>query len=48
MQELPLLSLNQLKNGTTELTLKEATANPFASNGQVMAVSFKSTTVVAN
>ena len=37
-----------IKSGTTELTLKEATANPFASNGKNMVVSFKSTIVVAN
>ncbi len=42
------IEFKSIKKGTTELTLKEATANPFASNGQVMAVSFKSTTVVAN
>lgn len=42
------IEFKSLKKGTTELTLKEATANPFASNGEIMAVSFKSTTVVAN
>ncbi len=42
------IEFKSIKKGTTELTLKEATANPFASNGEIMAVSFKSTTVVAN
>lgn len=42
------IEFKSIKKGTTELTLKEASANPFASNGQIMVVSFKSTAVVAN
>lgn len=42
------IGFKSIESGTTEITLMESSANPFASNGQIMAVSFKSTTVVAN
>ena len=42
------VEFRSIKNGTSEITLEESPVNPFASNGQKMVVSFKTTTVVAN
>lgn len=37
-----------INNGTSEIILNESSANPFASNGLEMVVSFKSASVVVN
>lgn len=42
------IEFKSINNGTSEIILKESSANPFASNGLEMVVSFKSASVVVN
>ncbi len=42
------IEFKSIKKGSGTITLQESSANPFAGNGQIIAVSFETTTVAVN
>lgn len=43
-----VVQFNSINKGLSNITIEESLANPFASNGKTMTVSFETTNVVSN